>query len=51
MSGLQVCVIRDRLESDRAWGLLCCSVQAFPRMLDTLVLEPVERAEPPGVER
>lgn len=45
MSGLQVCVIRDRLESGRAWDLLCCSVQTFPRMLDTLVLEPCTRGE------
>lgn len=48
VSGLQIRVIRGRLESDCAWGLLCCSVQKFHRILDMLVLEPgtLERAEP-----
>lgn len=48
VSGLQIRVIRGRLESDCAWGLLCCSVQTFHRILDMLVLEPctLERAEP-----
>lgn len=45
MSGLQICVTGDRLESDHAWDLLCCSVQTFHRMLDTLVLEPCTHGE------
>lgn len=40
VSGLQIHVIRGRLESDRAWDLLCCPVQSFPRILDVPVLEP-----------
>lgn len=39
VSGLQICAVRARLESDRAWDLLC-SVQTFPRILDVLVSEP-----------
>lgn len=40
VSELQIHVIRGRSESDRAWDLLCCSVQTSHRIPDVLVLEP-----------
>lgn len=45
VSGLQIYVIRGRLDSDHAWYRLCCSVQTSPRSLDMLVLEPCTLSE------
>lgn len=40
VAGLQIHVIRGRLDSDQAWYRLCCSVHPSHRSLDTLLLEP-----------
>lgn len=39
VSGLQIYIIRGRLDSDHAWYWPSCSAQTFHRSLDTLVLE------------
>lgn len=43
--GLQIHVLRGRLDSDFVWYRLCCSVQTFHRSLDTHVFEPQTLSE------
>lgn len=45
VSGLQIYVIRGRLDSDHAWYQLCCSVQTFQKSLGTLMFEPCTLSE------